>query len=186
MKTSLHPAAAPSPHRRSRPRVNDRPYPKTRPSGQHPRRRFLRLAVGAAALQANWRFAMAQSYPTRPVRIVVGFAAGGGTDIVARLIGQWLSERLRQPFLIENRTGAGGNIAAEAVVRAPPDGHTLLISLVFVIRPSWFGGIFRPPTNSLAWYQKKLHHWTLPENMTHRNRAVCAKLHSRTCGLAGF
>jgi tripartite-type tricarboxylate transporter receptor subunit TctC len=92
-----------------------------------PRRQFLRLAAGAAALPAITRIAWAQAYPSRPVRIVVGFAAGGGTGIVARLIGQSLSERLGQPFLIENRTGAGGSIAAEAVVRAPPDGHMLLM-----------------------------------------------------------
>ena len=91
------------------------------------RRQFLHLVVGTAALPAPSENAWAQSYPTRPVRIFVGFAAGGGTDIVARLIGQWLSERLGQPFLIENRTGAGGSIAAEAVVRAPPDGLTLLM-----------------------------------------------------------
>jgi tripartite-type tricarboxylate transporter receptor subunit TctC len=92
-----------------------------------PRRRFLHLAAGAAALPAVSRFARAQAYPTRPVRIVVGFAPGGGVDITARLIGQWLSERLGQQFIIENRPGAGTNIATEAVVRAPPDGYTLLL-----------------------------------------------------------
>ena len=92
-----------------------------------PRRGFLRLAAGAAALPAVSRFAWAQTYPSRPVRIVVGFPPAGATDIVARLMGQWLSERLGQPFIIENRPGAGSNIAAEAVIRAPPDGHTLLL-----------------------------------------------------------
>ena len=92
-----------------------------------PRRQFLHLAAGAAALPAVSRIARAQAYPTRPVRIIVGFPAGGATDIVARLIGQWLSERLGQPFVIENRPGAGGNIGTEAVVRAPPDGYTLLV-----------------------------------------------------------
>ena len=92
-----------------------------------PRRQFLRLAAGAAVLPAVLRLAKAQSYPTRQVRIVVGFAAGGSTDIGARLIGQWLQERLGQPFVIENRPGAGTNIATESVVRAPPDGYTLLM-----------------------------------------------------------
>jgi tripartite-type tricarboxylate transporter receptor subunit TctC len=92
-----------------------------------PRRHFLHLAAGAAALPALSRFAWAQTYPSRPVRIIVGFAAGGPNDILARLIGQWLSERLGQQFFIENRPGAGGNIATEAVVRAPPDGYTLLL-----------------------------------------------------------
>ena len=91
-----------------------------------PRRKFLHLAAGAAALPATSRFALAQTYPTRPVRWIVGFPAGGGSDVLARLLGQWLSERLGQPFVIENRPGAGTNIATEAVVRAPPDGYTLL------------------------------------------------------------
>jgi tripartite-type tricarboxylate transporter receptor subunit TctC len=91
------------------------------------RRNFLHLAAGAAALPASMRIARAQAYPTRPVRIVVGFAAGGGLDVVARLMGQWLSERLGQQFIIENRPGAAGNIGAEAVVRAAPDGYTLLL-----------------------------------------------------------
>jgi tripartite-type tricarboxylate transporter receptor subunit TctC len=94
-----------------------------------PRRRFLHLAAGAAALPALSRVARAQTYPTRPVRIIVGYAAGGGVDIVARLISQWLSERLGQPFVIENRPGAASNIGTEAVVRAPPDGYTLLLAV---------------------------------------------------------
>jgi tripartite-type tricarboxylate transporter receptor subunit TctC len=91
------------------------------------RRQLLQLAAGAIALPVLSRAAHAQSYPTKPVRIVVGFAAGGVTDIVARLIGQWLSERLGQQFIIDNRPGAGSNIATESVVRAPPDGYTLLL-----------------------------------------------------------
>jgi tripartite-type tricarboxylate transporter receptor subunit TctC len=92
------------------------------------RRRFLHLAAGTALLPAVPRLARAQTYPTKPVRIMVGFPAGGGTDIIARLIGQWLSERLGQQFIIENRPGAAANIATEAVVRAPSDGHTLLLA----------------------------------------------------------
>jgi tripartite-type tricarboxylate transporter receptor subunit TctC len=92
-----------------------------------PRRKFLYLAAGAAASPAISRIARSQSYPTRPVTIVVPFAAGGGTDIVARLLGQWLSERIGKPFVIENRPGAATNIGTEAVVRAPADGHTLLL-----------------------------------------------------------
>ena len=91
-----------------------------------PRRTFLHLAAGAAALPALPRIARAQAYPSRPVRIVVGFAAGGATDIQARLMGQWLSERLGQQFIIENRAGASGNIGTEAVAKAPADGYTLL------------------------------------------------------------
>ena len=91
------------------------------------RREFLRLAAGAAALPAMSRIARAQVYPTRPVRLIVGFAAGGLNDVLARLIGQSLTERLGQPFVVENRPGAGGNIATEAVVNAPADGYTLLV-----------------------------------------------------------
>src|SRR5712671_6502940 len=90
------------------------------------RRKFLHLVTGAAALPALSDVARAQAYPSRPVRIVVGFPAGGATDISARLIGQWLSEKLGQQFVVENRPGAGGNIGTEAVVKAPPDGYTLL------------------------------------------------------------
>jgi tripartite-type tricarboxylate transporter receptor subunit TctC len=91
------------------------------------RRQFLHLAAGAAALPALSRVAWAQTYPTRPVRWIVGYPPAGATDIAARLIGQWLSDRLGQPFVIENRPGASGNIGTEAVVYAPPDGYTLLL-----------------------------------------------------------
>jgi tripartite-type tricarboxylate transporter receptor subunit TctC len=93
-----------------------------------PRRKFLHLAAGAVALPAVSRVAKAQTYPTRPVRIIVGFPAGGVSDIFARLIGQWLSDRLGQSFIIENRPGAGGTIAVDSVVRASPDGYTLLLT----------------------------------------------------------
>ncbi len=93
------------------------------------RREFLGSFAGAAALSALRNPALAQAqYPSRPVRIIAGFAAGGGVDITARLIGQWLNERLGQPFVTENRTGADGNIATEALVKAPPDGYTLLLA----------------------------------------------------------
>src|ERR1700751_2590718 len=91
------------------------------------RRQFLHLAAGAAALPAVSRIARAQSYPSRSVRLVSGFPPGGAVDMIARLMGQRLSERLGVPFIIENRPGAGGNIATEAVVRASPDGYTLLM-----------------------------------------------------------
>ena len=93
-----------------------------------PRRRFLHLAVSATALPALPRIARAQAYPTRPVRLIVPLAAGGATDIVARLMGQWLSERLGQPFVIDNRPGAGGNLGTETVVNARPDGYTILMT----------------------------------------------------------
>src|SRR5712671_6344965 len=91
------------------------------------RRRFLRIAAAAAALAAGLRAARAQAYPARPVRLIVGLAAGGGQDIVARLMGQWLSERLGQQFIVENRLGASGNLALEAVANAPADGYTLAL-----------------------------------------------------------
>ena len=92
-----------------------------------PRRRFLGLAAAAAALPAASRLAWSQAYPSRPLRLIVGFAAGGNFDIVARLIGQWLSEQLNQPVIVENRPGASSNLATEAVIRAPADGYTLLL-----------------------------------------------------------
>jgi len=91
------------------------------------RRQFMHLATGAVALPALSQLATAQSYPSRPVRLIVGFAPSGGNDIVARLIAQWLSERLGQQFIVENRPGAGSNIGTEAVVNSPPDGYTLLL-----------------------------------------------------------
>jgi tripartite-type tricarboxylate transporter receptor subunit TctC len=92
-----------------------------------PRRKFLHLAAGAVALPAVSRIARAESYPTRPVRLTVPFPPGGPNDILARLMGLWLSERLGQPFVTENRAGAGGNVGTDVVVRAPPDGYTLLL-----------------------------------------------------------
>jgi tripartite-type tricarboxylate transporter receptor subunit TctC len=93
-----------------------------------PRRKFLHLAAGAAALPAVARIARAQTYPTRPVRIIAPTGPGGAPDIIARLIGPWLSQRLGQQFVVENRPGSGNNIGTEAVVRAVPDGYTLLIA----------------------------------------------------------
>ena len=114
-----------------------------RPALRLPRRTFLRLAAGAAALPALSRAAWAQAYPSRPVRIVVGVPAGGAPDINARYFGQRLSERFGQPFVIENRSGAGGMIGAEAVMRAPPDGYTLL----YLITPMVINALFNEKLN---------------------------------------
>jgi tripartite-type tricarboxylate transporter receptor subunit TctC len=127
MKTSLHPAATPSPQRRSRPGVKDRPYPKTRPSGQHPRRQFLRLAVGAAALPAVSCDRGAQSYPTRPITMIVPFPAGGGTDAIGRIVAERMRELIGQPIVIENVGGADGSIGVGRAARARPDGYTIVI-----------------------------------------------------------
>jgi tripartite-type tricarboxylate transporter receptor subunit TctC len=109
------------------------------------RRQSLHLAVGAAALPAVWRIAEVQTYPARPVRLIVGFPASGATDVYARLLVRWLSERLGHSFLIENRSGAGGNIATEAVVRAAPDGYTLYsVAWSEPIGISCAGGQWRP------------------------------------------
>ena len=130
MKTSLRPAAMPSPQHRSRPRVNDRPYPKTRPSGQHPRRRFLRLAVGAAALPSVSCDPGAQSYPSRPITMIVPYAAGGGSDVIARNVAERMKASLGQPVIIENITGASGTIGTGRVAHARPDGYMLGIGNV--------------------------------------------------------
>ena len=107
------------------------------------RRLFLHLAAGTVALPAFLRAARAQAYPARPVRIVVGFAAGGGADIAARLIGQWLSDRLNQSFVVENRPGAGSNIGTEAVLNAPADGYTLLLATLSNAVNATLYGVFR-------------------------------------------
>jgi tripartite-type tricarboxylate transporter receptor subunit TctC len=121
MKTSLRQAAAPQ--RRSHPRDSDR----RQPTGQHPRRRFLHLAAGAAALPAVSRAAWAQTYPSRPITMVVPYAAGGQTDVIARNLAQRMKVSLGQPVIIENVTGAGGSIGVGRVARAAPDGYTLSI-----------------------------------------------------------
>jgi tripartite-type tricarboxylate transporter receptor subunit TctC len=130
MKTSLRPAATPSPQRRSRPRVNDRPYPKTRPLGQHPRRQLLRLAVGAAALSAVSRAAVAQSYPSRPITMIVPFPAGGAADIISRIITERMRGRLGQPIVIENVGGADGTIGIGRAARAKADGYTVCLGIM--------------------------------------------------------
>ncbi len=107
-----------------------------------PRRTFLRLAAGAAALPATARIALAQTYPSRPIRLILGFAAGGSADIVARLIAQFVSERIGQPVIVENRTGASSNLAGEAVARSTPDGYTLLfVTTVNAINATFFDNL---------------------------------------------
>jgi tripartite-type tricarboxylate transporter receptor subunit TctC len=128
MKTSLHLAA--TPQHRARPRVSNRPAPKTPSSGQHPRRRFLALTVGAAALPAISHIAWAQSYPTRPITMIVPFPAGGPADAVARIIAEQIRSSLGQPVIIENVSGAGGNIGLGRLVRARPDGYTIELGTI--------------------------------------------------------
>jgi tripartite-type tricarboxylate transporter receptor subunit TctC len=123
MKTSLRQAA--TPQNRSRPRRNHRPDPKTPSSGQHPRRRFLALTAGATALPAISRIAWAQSYPTRPITIMVPFAPGGASDVIARNLAERMKVSLGQSVIIENVSGAGGTIGTGRVARAAPDGYTL-------------------------------------------------------------
>src|ERR1700730_17691600 len=130
MKPSLCPVATPSSQRRSRPRVNDRPRPKTRPSGQHPRRQFLRLAVGAAALPAVSCGPEAQSYPSRPITMIVPFPAGGGLDSVGRIVADRLRGLIGQPIVIENVGGADGSIGVGRAARARPDGYTIVLSSI--------------------------------------------------------
>jgi tripartite-type tricarboxylate transporter receptor subunit TctC len=125
MKSSRQTA---TPQHRSWPRGNDRPHPKTPSSGQHPRRRFLGLAAGAAALPAVSPFAWAQAYPTRPIIIVVPFAPGGTSDVIARILAEHMRVSLGQPVIIENVTGASGNIGVGRVARAAGDGYTLTFS----------------------------------------------------------
>ena len=127
MKTSLRHAAMPQ--HRSRPRVNDQPYPKTRPSGQHPRRQFLRLAVGAAALPAVSCDPEAQSYPSRPITMIVPFPAGGGTDAVGRIVAERMRGLIGQPVVIENVGGADGSIGVGRAARAQSDGYTIVLGV---------------------------------------------------------
>ena len=124
MKTSLRQAAAPQHRSRSR---GNRPYPKRPYSDRHPRRKFLHLAAGAVALPAASRIVWAQTYPTRPITIMVAFPPGGATDVIARNLAERMKVSLGQPVIIENVTGAGGTIATGRVVRAAPDGYTLSI-----------------------------------------------------------
>ena len=126
MKASLRPVATPSPQRRSPPPVKKPRYPKTRPSGQHPRRRFLALTAGAAALPAISRIANAQTYPTRPITMIVPIAAGSATDVAARIVVERMRASLSQPIIIENVSGADGTIGTGRAARARPDGYTFI------------------------------------------------------------
>ncbi|MBV9969607.1 MAG: tripartite tricarboxylate transporter substrate binding protein [Xanthobacteraceae bacterium] len=162
------------------------------------RRRFLRLVVAGIAMPAASRVAGAEAYPSRPVRIVVGFAAGGTTDIGARLIGQWLQERLGQPFVIENRPGAATNIATEMVVRAPPDGYTLLmvgpsatinttlyerLSFVFLRDTVPVAGLYRQPQIMVA--HPSLPAKTVPELIAYA-KANPGKITMASAGTGSF
>jgi tripartite-type tricarboxylate transporter receptor subunit TctC len=130
MKTSLHRAATRSPQRRLRPRVNDRAHRKTRLLGQHPRRQFLRLAVGAAALSAVSCDPEAQSYPSRPITMIVPFPAGGGLDSVGRIVAERMAGLIGQPIVIENVSGADGSIGVGRAARARPDGYTIVLGIM--------------------------------------------------------
>jgi tripartite-type tricarboxylate transporter receptor subunit TctC len=123
MRSSLRQTA--TPQHRSRPRGNGRPHPKTPSSGQHPRRRFLSLAAGAVALPAMSRIAQAQTYPTRPITMIVPYAAGGPTDVVGRVLAERMRALLGQPVIIENVSGADGSIGTGRASRARPDGYTI-------------------------------------------------------------
>jgi len=123
MKSSLRQTA--TPQHRSRPRGNNRPHPKTPSSGQHPRRRFLTLAAGAAVLPATSRIAIGQDYPSRPLTIIVPFAAGGPADVVARVVAERMRRTLGKPIIVENIGGADGNIGVGRAARARPDGYTI-------------------------------------------------------------
>src|SRR5262249_7803616 len=123
MKNSLRQTATPK--HRSRPHGNDRPQPKMPSAGKHPRRRFLGLAAGAAALPAMSQIAWAQVYPSRPITMVVSFAAGGTADVVARILAERMRTSMGQPIIVENIGGANGTIGVGRVARATPDGYTL-------------------------------------------------------------
>ena len=128
MKTSLRAAATPQRH--SRPRANARPYPKTRSSGQHPRRQFLRLAVGAAALPTVSCDQGAEAYPSRPITMIVPFAAGGGTDAVGRVVVERMRGLIGQPITMENVVGADGSIGTGRAAGARPDGYTIVLGIL--------------------------------------------------------